>query len=70
MSVLGLQMKDGQEQIIENPKPRDWSRVKKIESLSIRKLPRLVIACDVENTLLGCSGATSWICVAEGFACE
>ena len=31
MSALGLQMKDGQEQIIENPKPRDWSRVKKLK---------------------------------------
>ena len=66
MSALGLQMKDGQEQIIENPKPRDWSRVKKIESLSIRKLPRLVIACDVENTLLGCSGATYGFALQKG----
>ncbi len=58
LCALGLEIEDVSGQLIEYPCPNTWDKISKISGQSIESLPPIIIACDVENPLLGREGAT------------
>lgn len=55
---LGLELLDQSGRSLDSCAPKDWPSVHSIDASSLKSLPRIVIACDVENPLLGIDGAT------------
>ncbi len=67
LQVLGLRFLDGNETIIEELRPSEWHRLARIYG-DLSHLPSLRIACDVQNPLLGTSGATATYGPQKGFS--
>ncbi|QYY36086.1 glycerate kinase [Ruficoccus sp. ZRK36] len=59
LEAIGLQLLDAKGALIDHATPRDWSRVAQLEGDIWQHIPRINIACDVENPLLGANGATA-----------
>ena len=58
LSVLGLEISDGQGQKIIHPCPKTWKDLSINADPKLKHLPPIIIACDVDNPLLGKDGAT------------
>ena len=59
LGALGLRFRAGDGTPIEAVVPLDWPRLQSIEGRLARGIPPLLIACDVDNPLLGPRGALS-----------
>ena len=69
LRALGLRFFDSEDAEIENACPSEWPRVARISG-ALPKLPPLRIACDVDNPLLGSSGATASYGPQKGLLAE
>ena len=58
LTSLGLKVTDKKGGEVLLPSPEFWNEVSKIEVTKMKSLPPILIACDVDNTLLGPAGAT------------
>lgn len=59
LEALGLQLLDANGNLVDHGCPRDWGRVAQFGGEIWPHIPRINIACDVENPLLGPTGATA-----------
>lgn len=59
LSALGLVFSDKNGKPLRPPTPQTWSELQKIEGHVLPAIPPIVIACDVENPLLGARGAAA-----------
>lgn len=59
LEAIGLQLMDGNMGFIDHATPKDWERVTRLSGEIWPHIPRINIACDVENPLLGPNGATA-----------
>jgi glycerate kinase len=59
LAALGFQFLDTAGETIPVPTPATWERITRIDASGAIALPRLFIACDVTNPLLGPTGATT-----------
>ena len=59
LAALGVRFLDATGQTIPLPTPATWEKICRIDLTGALKLPRLLIACDVTNPLLGSTGATA-----------
>jgi glycerate kinase len=69
LRALGLHFFDSEDAEIKNVYPAAWSRIARIFG-ELPKLPPLRIACDVDNPLLGASGATASYGPQKGLPAE
>ena len=67
LQVLGLRFLDANGVLIEGLRPSEWHRLARIDG-DLSYLPSLRIACDVQNPLLGASGATATYGPQKGFS--
>ena len=58
LSALGLSLNDAKDQEIEHPSPENWDKVSRLDTSTLESIPPVIIACDVNNPLLGQDGAT------------
>ena len=58
LNSLGLSLRETTGQEIENPSPENWNNVSKLDSSTLESIPPVIVACDVNNPLLGPDGAT------------
>ena len=59
LAALGFKFLDAAGATVAVPAPATWERIQRVDCSSAIKLPRIFIACDVINTLLGPHGATA-----------
>jgi len=57
LGALGIEFLDEAGGRIDSPVPADWSRIRSLEGRIAVAIPPILIACDVENPLLGPDGA-------------
>jgi len=69
LRALGLRFYDSEDYEIQNNCPSAWSRIIRISG-ELTELPPLRIACDVDNPLLGSSGATASYGLQKGLIAE
>ena len=69
LRALGLRFFDSEDAEIENACPSEWPRVARLSG-ELPELPLLRIACDVDNPLLGSSGATASYGAQKGLLAE
>ncbi len=70
LEAVGLQLLDDDGQLIDHATPRDWSRVSRLDGEIWSHIPRINIACDVDNPLLGANGATATYGPQKGMVYE
>ena len=63
---LGLQCLDSSGERIDKVIPAKWSELDRFSSSNLAKLPKIRIACDVDNSLLGEHGATHQFAPQKG----
>lgn len=68
--ALGATVKNKNNEKVPFPYPLNWSDVSEIDFDDLVELPPITIACDVENKLLGESGATAVYGPQKGLAVE
>ena len=68
LSALGIKIKDRSGQLIKYPCPNTWDEISSLDISGLESLPPLIVACDVENTLLGTMGATHQFGPQKGLA--
>ena len=68
--ALGATIKNQNNEKVTFPYPLNWSDVSEIDFDDLVELPPITIACDVENKLLGESGATAVYGPQKGLAVE
>ena len=68
--ALGATIKNKNHEKVPFPYPLNWSDVSEIDFDDLVELPPITIACDVENKLLGESGATAIYGPQKGLAVE
>ena len=59
LAALGFKFLDAEGGVIPNPTPVTWEKIHRIDANAAIPLTPLFIACDVNNPLLGPSGATA-----------
>jgi glycerate kinase len=59
LGALGIRLLDASGSVLEAPVPADWPSVRAIRGGVPGSLPPVVIACDVDNPLLGPRGAVA-----------
>ena len=59
LCALGLALKKASGESVDYPSPSTWADIATWDRSSIVSLPPLIIACDVDNPLLGSEGATA-----------
>ena len=59
LRALGLALKKASGESVDYPSPSTWADIVTWDRSSIASLPPLIIACDVDNPLLGSEGATA-----------
>tara|TARA_B110000438_G_scaffold112383_1_gene110291 strand:- start:2389 stop:3576 length:1188 start_codon:yes stop_codon:yes gene_type:complete len=69
LRALGLRFFDSEEAEMDNACPAEWPRIARI-SRELPELPPLIIACDVDNPLLGSSGAAASYGPQKGLLAE
>lgn len=57
LGALGIEFADESGTVLESPVPADWPRIHRIGGRISDPIPPIVIACDVDNPLLGPNGA-------------
>lgn len=68
LAALGFRFLDAQGEAIAVPVPATWERIARIERGAAPDLPPLLLACDVDNPLLGPRGATATFGPQKGLA--
>ena len=58
LCTLGLSLRDSSGLSIDHPSPNTWRDIETIDISNLESLPPLIVACDVDNPLLGKNGAT------------
>jgi glycerate kinase len=57
LGALGIEYADGTGSRLGSSVPADWPRIRRIEGFVSETIPPILIACDVDNPLLGPGGA-------------
>ncbi len=70
LSALGLRLQNASGESIVYPCPSTWEDIATWDISSLQALPPLIIACDVDNPLLGKEGATFQFGPQKGLAEE
>lgn len=70
LRALGLELRDGAGARVEGAEPAEWAKVASVHVEGLKKLPRVWIACDVTNPLLGPRGAATVYAPQKGLRSE
>jgi glycerate 2-kinase len=70
LSVLGLRCHEIDGKIVEHPIPHTWAAVASITGKIDPSLPPIIVACDVENPLMGTYGAANVFAPQKGMLPE